>query len=73
MRSKEAWFYPSAENKHRRGRAMVGSTVRVFLHPPAEFTEGEKQDALEIPLLLQVGDEGDERIVEFGHQVIMCI
>ena len=63
----------AAEDKHRRGRAVVGSAVGVFLHPPAKFAEGQEQDALEISLLLQVGDEGGERVVQFRHETIVRV
>ena len=44
---------------------MICASAGIFLHPSAELTKGHQRDSSEIPLGLQVGQKGGNRISHF--------
>ncbi len=40
---------------------------------PPEFAESKEEDALEISLLFEVGNEGGEGVIQFGHETIVRV
>ena len=66
-------FHRTPDDKHRRGRAVIGPSICIFHNPPAELAKGHQQHTIEISLLFEIGREGAERIIQFAHQTFVRV